>query len=304
MQCCQRASEALSFSEIALLLDSLAHLAVGEAGLGRVAATLWGSGPWRVSLTRSGQKGDGFRSDEEPRAEPAGSATGARHVEVDRGLQAPALDRDAGSREVLGEGRTAVARRADEPLEPAHRPCGQVVQHDERFGRSFAHLQRPLDPPVGKGPVAGDHVPEHAGIAALSQMLDRLLVEKAPVDHTATAGAQGPEEAARMGEIADQLLGARDLGSGEPGLGREPERHEMVVGVIANPVAFGVGALGESSAVTELVAKDEEGREDAVSAESREHERRDVRIGAVVEGQGNGGHWVILLGKGTGLLRR
>lgn len=51
------------------------------------------------------------------------------------------LDRDAGSREVLGEGRIAVARRADEPIEPAHRPCGQVVQHDERFGLCEAHLK-------------------------------------------------------------------------------------------------------------------------------------------------------------------
>ncbi|GHO50506.1 hypothetical protein KSX_86690 [Ktedonospora formicarum] len=64
----------------------------------------------------------------------------------------------------------------------------------------------------------------------------------------------------------------RDLGGGSPGLGRETKRREMVIGVIANPVAFGVGALGESSAVTEPVTDDEEGREDAVSAESRKHE--------------------------------
>ena len=43
------------YGETALLLDSLAHLAVGEAGFGRVAATLSGSGPWSVSFPRSGQ---------------------------------------------------------------------------------------------------------------------------------------------------------------------------------------------------------------------------------------------------------
>src|SRR5258707_11613121 len=83
------------------------------------------------------------------------------------------------------------------------------------------------------------------------------------------AAAERPEPALRVGEVADQVLGARDLMLRCIGIALQAERHRMRIGMVADPVAFSMRPLRQPAAfgIPELFPDDEEGGLDAALAE-------------------------------------
>jgi predicted signal transduction protein with EAL and GGDEF domain len=83
----------------------------------------------------------------------------------------------------------------------------------------------------------------------------------------------GPEEPAFVRELAEQRFAALDLASGHAGLGRQVQRHDVIEGVVADPVALRVRAFGQGAAIAQLVAYREEARQDIVAGLDIEHLR-------------------------------
>src|SRR5689334_17681707 len=104
-----------------------------------------------------------------------------------------------------------------------------------------------------------------------------------------TPVAEGTEQAVGMGELGDLRLRLDDLGDDARRIGDTPERLGMRPGVVADPVPFGMRALGERAplAARELRAEHEERRLDACRFQDVEDAVGDGRLGAVVEGQGD-----------------
>ncbi len=198
------------------------------------------------------------------------------------------------------EDRTAILRRRDEAVEVTHRARRQIVQHDERVRLREGERQRALDPRLRAHPVLWNHIPEHAGVGIPAQVIERLAVEEASID--LSAATERAKEAPCVGEVADQFFRSRDLGDGDAGLRTHSKRHDVIVGVIADPVAFGVGALGEPAPFAHLLSDHEECGADVMASQRVEHVRRHIRVRAVVERERDGGHDVLRFGSGCGPL--
>jgi len=97
------------------------------------------------------------------------------------------------------------------------------------------------------------------------------------------AAAMGAEQAVRVGELAQQRLRGLDLGHR---VGGGAERARVRERVVADPVALGVGALGEPAVRAQLLADDEErGLRPAVT-QNVQDPGGGLRVRAVVERQG------------------
>src|SRR5260370_37745228 len=99
------------------------------------------------------------------------------------------------------------------------------------------------------------------------------------------AAADGPEPALWVREVADRGLGPADLVLRRVGVPLLPERDGVCKGVIADPVAFVVGAHRQPAArgISELFADHEKRRPDAAFAENVEHAWRHARLATIVK---------------------
>ena len=174
-------------------------------------------------------------------------------------------------------------RAIEELLEMIHRAGRQIVQHHQAPGLRTAFIERALDPTVGVVPVARDRIPKHAAELVSCKVVDHGRLQQAFIE--IAAATEGAEPAVGMSEIVHVGLRAADLILRRIGIALPAERHGMGEGVIADPVAFGLGAAGETSAlgIGELSADHEERRLDAAFGQYIEHQRRHAGLGAVVE---------------------
>lgn len=72
------------------------------------------------------------------------------------------------------------------------------------------------------------------------------IIEGFAVEETAVelpASAERPEEAPRVGKISNQRLCPFDLGDGDAVFGANAQWHKMIIGVIADPMTFGMCAF-------------------------------------------------------------
>jgi hypothetical protein len=90
-----------------------------------------------------------------------------------------------------------------------------------------------------------------------------------------------------MCELAQQLLRSADLRLRRIRFRAQPERDGMAVSVIADPVAFGAGLLGERSPdrIFEFLTEHEEGAAQAVAAQGLQHFAGNLRLRTVVESE-------------------
>jgi hypothetical protein len=95
-----------------------------------------------------------------------------------------------------------------------------------------------------------------------------------------------------MCKITDQILSSRDFTDGDPSLGARPERYQVVIGVIADPVPFRMGALSQAAPVTKLVAHKEKRRFYIVPTQSVQDLRGNLWVRTVVERGGNNRHYL------------
>src|SRR5262249_25495800 len=94
----------------------------------------------------------------------------------------------------------------------------------------------------------------------------------------------------RVRQATDQFFRLLDLRHGIARVRAQTERHAMAVGVIADPVPLGLSAPCEVLPLAQFLAHYEERRPDVMAAQRREHLRRHIGLGAVVEGQRDDGH--------------
>jgi hypothetical protein len=121
----------------------------------------------------------------------------------------------------------------------------------------------------------------------LLQDLERRRIEQMRAE--LTTAAEGPEKPIGVRKLAYEGLRLHDLGDGAGRIGHPPKRRAVGHGVIADPVPLGVGALGERAAcrIGKLGPEYEERGGNAVLLEYVEHARRDRRLRAVVEAEGD-----------------
>ena len=101
------------------------------------------------------------------------------------------------------------------------------------------------------------------------------------------AAAERPEPALGVGEVADQSLRPADLVLRGLGVVLQSERYRVRKSMIADPVAFAMGARRKPAAfgIAKLLADHEEGRLDIAFAQDVEHARRHTGLGTIVECQ-------------------
>ena len=105
------------------------------------------------------------------------------------------------------------------------------------------------------------------------------------------AAAIRAEQPLRLPQRAEQGVAGDDLGDRRRGAAAA-ERRAMRQGVVADPVAFRPGAVGQRQAggVAQLVADQEEGRRDAAAGQGGEDAGGDLGLRPVVEGEAEGLH--------------
>jgi hypothetical protein len=101
---------------------------------------------------------------------------------------------------------------------------------------------------------------------------------------------EGTEKPTGMSQFADQEFGLRNLASGNAGFGAETERDEMIEGVIADPVALGVGAFDKIAPIAKFISKDEESGFEVVTGKSVEDDGRHIGVGTIVKSNRDAGH--------------
>lgn len=159
------------------------------------------------------------------------------------------------------------------------------MQHEKRVRLGLALLERDFHPAIRIGKVARNRIPEDAGHAFLFQRFYGFLIQEVLAENA--AAAERTEQPVWMGQVAELLLCLEDFAARFAFFLNLPEGHAMRHRVIADPVAFGVGPLGELAAhrIGELPAQDKERGADRFFLQDFQDMLRDPGLGPVVEGQ-------------------
>src|SRR3954469_17832913 len=234
----------------------------------------------RSSAPDSGRTPSAGRASSRRPASPRSESGGDVGLELANYLAA--ADRHAFGWELLPETAAVIEYAVDEDAQPAHGAGGQVMQYEARPRVRQALRERRLGPAARIFPVARDSVPQHAGHALFLQQLDRDRIQEVRVE--GAASAKGPEEAVGVRALAERDIGVDDLGEQPRRIVEPPERLLVRPGVVADPVAFGVRALGDRAplGIGELRAEGEEGRVHAGVRKNVEHARRDRGLRTIV----------------------
>jgi hypothetical protein len=93
-----------------------------------------------------------------------------------------------------------------------------------------------IDPSIRFLPVARNRVPQYAGHSLRRQHIDDARIEQPLIQIAALP--EWAKQAVRMGERANRLLSIADFITDGAGVLKEPERHGVAPGMIADPVAL------------------------------------------------------------------